>query len=136
VVILSIVPVGAYLLRLGFAPDITVKTWAKTREKSRETSLAWNTTQRSQAGNLHVALGGITTIAPRPGRLYNLLMSTTKYTYWKSDEMWLGYLEEFPDYWTQGESLDELCENLKDLYQELTSGVIPGVRRVAELQVS
>ena len=50
--------------------------------------------------------------------------------------MWLGYLEEFPDYWTQGEMLDELQENLKDLYQELTSGNILEVRRVAELQVS
>ena len=49
--------------------------------------------------------------------------------------MWLGYLEEFPDYMTQGESLDELKENLKDLYEELTSGRIPGVRRVAELEV-
>ena len=50
--------------------------------------------------------------------------------------MWFGYLEKFPDYWTQGETLDELQENLKDLYQELTSGSIPEVRRVAELQVS
>jgi hypothetical protein len=32
--------------------------------------------------------------------------------------------------------LDELQENLKDLYQELTSGNISEVRRVAELQVS
>ncbi len=32
--------------------------------------------------------------------------------------------------------LDELQENLKDLYQELTSGNILEVRRVAELQVS
>ncbi len=49
--------------------------------------------------------------------------------------MWLGYLEEFPDYMTQGETLDELKENLSDLYKDLTSGEIPGVRRVAELQV-
>ena len=44
--------------------------------------------------------------------------------------MWLGYLEEYPDYWTQGESREELQENLKDIFQELTSGNIPGVRRV------
>lgn len=81
-------------------------------------------------------LGQRAPIAPRCARLYNLFMSTTKYTYWKDAEMWLGYLEEFPDYWTQGESLNELRENLKELYQELTSGEIPGVRRVAELQVS
>lgn len=50
--------------------------------------------------------------------------------------MFLGYLEEFPDYMTQGEDLKDLQENLKDLYQELTSGNIPGVRRVAELKIS
>ena len=41
--------------------------------------------------------------------------------------MWLGYLEEYPDYMTQGETLDELQLNLRDIYQELTSGGIPGV---------
>ena len=46
--------------------------------------------------------------------------------------MWLGYIEEFPDYMTQGETLEELQENLKDIYDDLTGGKIPGVRRVAE----
>jgi predicted RNase H-like HicB family nuclease len=50
--------------------------------------------------------------------------------------MWLGYLEEFPDYMTQGETLEELQDNLKDIYQEVTSGNIPAVRRVAELQLA
>jgi len=36
----------------------------------------------------------------------------------------------------KGRHWTELQENLKDLYQELTSGNIPEVRRVAELQVS
>jgi len=49
--------------------------------------------------------------------------------------MWIGYLEEFPDYLTQGESLADLEDNLRDLYRDLTSGAIPGVRRVAELSV-
>lgn len=50
--------------------------------------------------------------------------------------MWLGYLDEFPDYMSQGESPEELQENLKDIYQELTSGNIPSVRKVAELQLA
>jgi predicted RNase H-like HicB family nuclease len=50
--------------------------------------------------------------------------------------MWLGYLEEFPDYMTQGQTVEELQENLKDLYDDLTSGQIPGVRRVAELKIA
>ncbi len=61
-------------------------------------------------------------------------MDTTKFVYWQDGDMLLGYLEEYPDYMTQGETLDELKENLKDLYNELTSGVIPCVRKVAELE--
>jgi len=59
----------------------------------------------------------------------------TKFTYYQEDEMWVGWLEEYPDYRTQGESLSELKENLKDIYHELTSGNIPGVRKVGELVV-
>ena len=58
-------------------------------------------------------------------------MTTKKYVYWQEEEMWLGYLEEYPDYWTQGESPEDLRENLKDIFQELSSGSIPGVRRAA-----
>ena len=57
----------------------------------------------------------------------------TKFTYYKEDDMWIGWLEDYPDYRTQGESLAELKENLKDIYFELTSGSIPGVRKVGEL---
>ena len=47
--------------------------------------------------------------------------------------MWLGYLEEFPDYMTQGKSLGELQSNLREPHADLTRGAIPGIRRVAEL---
>ena len=63
-------------------------------------------------------------------------METKKYVYWEDKGFWIGYLEEYPDYMTQGESLEELKENLKDIYNDLTSGCIHSVRRVAELEVS
>jgi len=62
-------------------------------------------------------------------------MTTARYVYWLDGNYWLGYFEEFPDYLTQGESLEDLQDHLKDLYRDLTSGEIPGVRRVAELSV-
>ncbi len=49
--------------------------------------------------------------------------------------MWLGYLEEFPDCLTQGETLAELQDNLRDLWQDLSAETIPGIRYVAELAV-
>lgn len=50
--------------------------------------------------------------------------------------MWIGYLEDYPDYPTQGESVKDLEEHLRDLYKDLSSGAIPFTRKVAELQVS
>ena len=63
-------------------------------------------------------------------------MRAIKYIYWQEEDMWLGYLEEYPDYWAQGETIEELEENLRDIYRELSSGHIPHVRRIAELEVT
>ncbi len=63
-------------------------------------------------------------------------VKSIRYVYWQDDDMWLGYLEEFPDYMTQGKTVRELQENLKDLYDDMTSGKIPGVRRVAKLKIA
>ena len=35
-------------------------------------------------------------------------MSGLSYVCWQEGEFWLGYLLAFPDYWTQGETLDDL----------------------------
>lgn len=61
-------------------------------------------------------------------------MSNLRYVYWQDGDAWLGYLEEFPDYVTQGDSLADLEAHLLDLHADLTSGAIPNVRRVGELQ--
>jgi hypothetical protein len=62
-------------------------------------------------------------------------MSGLRYVYWQDGNFWLGYFEEYPDYATQGESLEDLQDHLRDLYRDLTSGGIPGIRKVAELEV-
>jgi predicted RNase H-like HicB family nuclease len=62
-------------------------------------------------------------------------MNTIKIVIWEEDGGWLGYLQDYPDYWTQGETLEDLKEHLKDLYQEVTGGQIPGVRKVEDLVV-
>jgi predicted RNase H-like HicB family nuclease len=63
-------------------------------------------------------------------------MNTVRYVYWLDGDMWLGYLEEFPDYMTQGETLEDLQDSLRDIYADLIGGEIPGVRHVAELPVA
>jgi len=63
-------------------------------------------------------------------------MKGLRYVYWQDGQFWLGYLEEYPDYMTQGKSLKDLQEHLRDLYEDLSGGHIPAVRKVAELEVA
>lgn len=60
-----------------------------------------------------------------------------RFTYWKeSDGRYLGYLNDYPDHWTQGESLDDLKDHLKDLFLTFGSEQIPGIRKVEELEIA
>jgi predicted RNase H-like HicB family nuclease len=63
-------------------------------------------------------------------------MQTVKFVSWEEDGHWLGYLQDFPDYWTQGDSLDDLKTHLRDLYADLTNGQLSGIRKVDDLVVS
>ena len=62
-------------------------------------------------------------------------MCKVKYVHWQEDGVWLGYLQDYPDYWTQGDSLDDLLAHLRELYLDLTSGQLPGIRKVDELVI-
>ena len=62
-------------------------------------------------------------------------MTTVRYVHWQEDGMSLGYCEDFPGYMTQGYSLAELQSNLREIYSDLTSGIVPGIRRVSELPI-
>ena len=63
-------------------------------------------------------------------------MKTVKFTYWQDGGYYLGSLNEYPDYQTQGMSKEELVGNLKDLLSDLESGEVPCVRKVEELVVA
>ena len=63
-------------------------------------------------------------------------MQVVKVVVWEENGAWLGYLQEYPDYWTQGKTREDLREHLKDLYQDLTSGQVPGIRKVEDLPIS
>ena len=62
-------------------------------------------------------------------------MKRLKFTYWQDGEYFIGFLNDYPDYETQGMSKEELIENLKDLLRDIESGEIPYIRKVEELVV-
>ena len=63
-------------------------------------------------------------------------MKTVQYTFWQDGEFFIGYLNEYPEYQTQGYSKEELLENLKDLLRDIESGEIPFIRKVEEMEVA
>ena len=56
-----------------------------------------------------------------------------KMIYWKSEKFWLGKLLEHPEIMTQGETLEELEENMKDAYLLMTMEDVPDQHEVKEL---
>lgn len=63
-------------------------------------------------------------------------MRTVRIVYWQeTDGKWVGYFESYPDYMTQGETLEELKENLRDILGELEGGEIPLVRTHEDMAV-
>ena len=63
-------------------------------------------------------------------------MRTVRIVYWQEDDgLWVGYMESFPEYMTQGGTLDELRENLKDVLGELEGRNIPLVRTHEDMAV-
>jgi predicted RNase H-like HicB family nuclease len=63
--------------------------------------------------------------------------ATTKMTmvYWKSDRFWLGKLLEHPEIMTQGESLEELEENIKDAFLLMAMDEVPKEYQVKEIRL-
>ena len=47
-------------------------------------------------------------------------MMRLSYTYWEAKEGgYIGYLNQYPDYWTQGDSTGELEQMLVSLYADI-----------------
>ena len=62
---------------------------------------------------------------------------TTKFTFWQeNDGKFLGYLNDFPDHWTQGESLQDLKDHLRDLYETFSVGNLPGIKKEGDLELA
>jgi len=55
--------------------------------------------------------------------------------YKKEDGWFVGHVQEYPDYESQGNTLDELKENLLDIYEDITKGLVPDAKPSSFLEV-
>ncbi len=57
----------------------------------------------------------------------------TKMIYWKGEKFWLGKLLEHPEIMSQGETIQELEENLKDAYHLMVMDDVPDNYQIKEV---
>ena len=60
-------------------------------------------------------------------------MSKMTMIYWKGEKFWLGKLKEHPEIMTQGETLAELEENLKDAFRLMAMDDVPKDYKTKEI---
>jgi predicted RNase H-like HicB family nuclease len=64
-------------------------------------------------------------------------MNNTKFTlvYWKGEKYWLGKLLEHPEIMTQGETLEELENNIREAFYLMNFDDVPESRQFKEIFV-
>jgi predicted RNase H-like HicB family nuclease len=55
--------------------------------------------------------------------------------YWKGEKYWLGKLLEHPEIMTQGRTLEELEENIKDAYLLMVMDDVPEEHRIKRIAI-
>ncbi len=63
------------------------------------------------------------------------IMTKATMIYWRDGDFWLGKLLEHPDIMTQGYSLEELEENLREAYYLMATDDVPDEFQLKEIAI-
>ncbi|MEW6686363.1 MAG: type II toxin-antitoxin system HicB family antitoxin [Candidatus Edwardsbacteria bacterium] len=55
--------------------------------------------------------------------------------YWRDGKFWLGKLIEYPEIMTQGQTLEELEENMRDAYMLMVMDEVPEHHQTKKIAV-
>jgi predicted RNase H-like HicB family nuclease len=61
------------------------------------------------------------------------MQTQLKIVYWKGETHWLGKFIDHPGIMTQGETLEELEQNLRDAYREMLLDDVAGGFQIKDL---
>ena len=64
-----------------------------------------------------------------------MMYTKIKMVYWKGEKFWLGKILEHPEIMSQGETVEELEENLKDAYKLMLMDDVPSDYQLKEISV-
>ena len=56
--------------------------------------------------------------------------------YKKKKDWFIGHIQEYPDYESQGRTLDELRENLIEIYNDINEGLVPDAEPFQLMEVA
>ena len=57
--------------------------------------------------------------------------------FYREEKDWfIGHIQEYPDYESQGRTLDELRENLIEIYQDINEGLVPDAEPFKLMEVA
>ena len=56
--------------------------------------------------------------------------------YWKGKKFWVGKLLEHPEIMSQGKTLEELEDNMRDAYLLMTMDDVPEARQIKKLALT
>ena len=59
-----------------------------------------------------------------------------KIVYKKKKHWFIGHIQEYPDYESQGRTLDELRGNLIEIYNDINKGLVPDAEPFQLLEVA
>ena len=74
--------------------------------------------------------------ASRKLRRSQRMKTKLKMIYWKGKKFWIGKLVDHPEIMTQGETVEELEENLKDAYQLMVMDDVPEEHLIKPIAIS
>jgi len=56
--------------------------------------------------------------------------------YQRKQDWFIGYIQEYPDYESQGRTLDELRKNLIEIYRDIDEGLVPDAEPFQLMEVA
>ena len=59
-----------------------------------------------------------------------------KYTYEMDGDFFVGYLDDYPEYSTQGENLEDFEKNLADIYEMIQNGTLDVNQKHGVLEIA
>jgi len=140
----------------SYSKDVLDAYWFESLEQVRTLSEKWRIDYNHHRP--HEALGNISPVmfaerermltvenagafptllsSPLDRKNYKEIVMKLNIVYKNENEWFIGHIQEYPDYESQGKTLDELKENLIEIYTDIQQGLVPNAEPFKVLEMA